>query len=44
MAILGVACAALTLLAFGWIERVEHEISGEQLAKAERARQALEPA
>jgi cytochrome o ubiquinol oxidase subunit 1 len=38
MAILGLVCAALTLLAFGWIERVEVEISGEQLADAERAR------
>jgi cytochrome o ubiquinol oxidase subunit 1 len=44
MAILGVACAALTLLAFGWIERVEHEVSGEQLANAERARlRTMEP-
>jgi cytochrome o ubiquinol oxidase subunit 1 len=38
MAILGLACAGLTLLAFGWVERVEHEVSGEQLAHAERAR------
>jgi cytochrome o ubiquinol oxidase subunit 1 len=38
MAILGIVCAGLTLLAFGWIERVEHEVSGEQLANAERAR------
>jgi cytochrome o ubiquinol oxidase subunit 1 len=38
MAILGLACAVLTLLAFGWIERVETEITGEQLAIAERTR------
>jgi cytochrome o ubiquinol oxidase subunit 1 len=38
MAILGLACAALTLMAFGWMERVEQEVSGEQLAEAERAR------
>jgi cytochrome o ubiquinol oxidase subunit 1 len=38
MAILGLVCAGLTLLAFGWIERVEHEVSGEALADAERAR------
>jgi cytochrome o ubiquinol oxidase subunit 1 len=38
MAILGVTCAALTLLAFGWIERGDRRISGEVLAKAERAR------
>jgi cytochrome o ubiquinol oxidase subunit I len=38
LAILGLACAALTLLGFGWIERVENTLSGEQLAAAERAR------
>ncbi len=38
MAILGLVCAALTLVAFGWVERVNVEISGEQLAQAERAR------
>ncbi|MDB6086905.1 MAG: cyoB, partial [Gammaproteobacteria bacterium] len=38
MAILGLTCAVLTLLAFGWSERVEHEISGEDLAAAERAK------
>jgi cytochrome o ubiquinol oxidase subunit I len=38
MAILGVACALLTLLIFGWRERGEVEISGTQLAAAERAR------
>jgi cytochrome o ubiquinol oxidase subunit 1 len=44
MAIFGVACAALTLLGFGWIERVEHEVSGERVANAERARlQPMEP-
>jgi cytochrome o ubiquinol oxidase subunit I len=45
MAIVGLVCAALTLLAFGWIERVEVEISGEQLADEERARlRAASPA
>jgi cytochrome o ubiquinol oxidase subunit 1 len=38
MAILGLACAVITLLAFGWMERVETEITGERLAAAERAR------
>jgi cytochrome o ubiquinol oxidase subunit 1 len=38
LAILGLACAALTLVAFGWMERIEKEVSGEQLAAAERAR------
>jgi cytochrome o ubiquinol oxidase subunit 1 len=38
MAIVGLLCAALTLLAFGWIERGEDEVSGAQLAEAERAR------
>ncbi|HEY3656131.1 MAG TPA: cytochrome o ubiquinol oxidase subunit I [Steroidobacteraceae bacterium] len=38
MAIVGLLSAALTLLAFGWIERGEDEVSGEQLAEAERAR------
>jgi cytochrome o ubiquinol oxidase subunit 1 len=38
LAILGLACAALTLIAFGWMERGEKEVSGEQLAAAERAR------
>ena len=38
LAILGLACAALTLVAFGWMERVEKEVSGEQLAAAERSR------
>jgi cytochrome o ubiquinol oxidase subunit 1 len=38
MAILGVACALLTLLTFGWMERGEVEISGAQLAEAERVR------
>lgn len=45
MAILGLACAGLTLLAFGWIERGDHEVSGEQLANAERARpRRMDPA
>jgi cytochrome o ubiquinol oxidase subunit 1 len=38
MAILGIACALLTLLAFGWVERVNVEISGEELARDARAR------
>jgi cytochrome o ubiquinol oxidase subunit 1 len=38
MAIVGLACAVLTLLVFGWMERHEDEVSGEQLAHAERAR------
>jgi cytochrome o ubiquinol oxidase subunit 1 len=38
LAILGLACAALTLVAFGWMERIEKEVSGEQLAAAERTR------
>jgi cytochrome o ubiquinol oxidase subunit I len=38
LAILGLACAALTLIAFGWMVRHEQEVSGEQLAEAERAR------
>jgi len=38
LAILGLVCAVLTLLAFGWIERHEQEVSGEQLANDERAR------
>ena len=37
LATLGLACAALTLLAFGWIERTEIEVSAEQLAADERA-------
>jgi cytochrome o ubiquinol oxidase subunit 1 len=38
MAIVGLVCAALTLIAFGWMVRAEQEVSGEQLAEAERAR------
>jgi cytochrome o ubiquinol oxidase subunit 1 len=45
MAILGLACAIVTLLVFGWMERVEDEVSGEQLAEAERARlRPMDPA
>jgi cytochrome o ubiquinol oxidase subunit 1 len=45
MAILGLACAVMTLLVFGWTERLEDEVPGEQLAADERARaRALEPA
>jgi cytochrome o ubiquinol oxidase subunit 1 len=38
LAILGLVCAVLTLLVFGWVERHEQEVSGEQLANDERAR------
>jgi cytochrome o ubiquinol oxidase subunit 1 len=38
LAIFGLVCAVLTLLAFGWVERHEQEVSGEQLANDERAR------
>jgi cytochrome o ubiquinol oxidase subunit 1 len=38
LAVLGLICAALTLLVFGWVERVEQEVSGEQLANDERIR------
>jgi cytochrome o ubiquinol oxidase subunit 1 len=41
MAILGVGCAVSTLLTFGWSERTEVEVSGVQLAEAERARLRL---
>jgi cytochrome o ubiquinol oxidase subunit 1 len=45
LAILGLICAALTLIAFGWMERVEQHVSGEQLAASERARlRTLNPA
>jgi cytochrome o ubiquinol oxidase subunit 1 len=38
MAILGLVCALLTLIAFGWKEPVEKIITGKQLAEAERRR------
>jgi cytochrome o ubiquinol oxidase subunit 1 len=38
MALLGLVCALVTLLVFGWGVRVDTEISGEQLKIAERAR------
>jgi cytochrome o ubiquinol oxidase subunit 1 len=38
MAILGIACALVTLLAFGWIERVDDHIPGDLLQQSERAR------
>src|ERR1700729_1158971 len=41
MAILGVGGGVLTLLSFGWSERTEVEVSGLQLADAERARLRL---
>jgi cytochrome o ubiquinol oxidase subunit 1 len=44
LAILGLVCAALTLLAFGWIVREEIEIPGEKLAADERAHLAGESA
>jgi cytochrome o ubiquinol oxidase subunit I len=37
MAILGIACALVTLLVFGWFERVSVEVSGEELARDARA-------
>ena len=39
MAILGFVCALLTLLAFGWVARREDEISAEEVARIEGARQ-----
>jgi cytochrome o ubiquinol oxidase subunit 1 len=43
LAILGLLCALVTLLTFGWMERREIEIPGEELAAVERARlKALE--
>ncbi|MGA2564627.1 MAG: cytochrome o ubiquinol oxidase subunit I [Steroidobacteraceae bacterium] len=45
MAILGLTCALVTLVVFGWVERVEEEVSGEQLAEVERVRlRAMESA
>ncbi len=38
LAIIGVVCALGTLMAFGWVERHEVEISADELARAERAR------
>jgi cytochrome o ubiquinol oxidase subunit 1 len=38
MAIFGLVCAAITLVAFGWMEREEHKVSGKELATCERAR------
>jgi cytochrome o ubiquinol oxidase subunit 1 len=40
MAILGLACAVVTLFVFGWIERTDQEISAETLAADDRARLA----
>jgi cytochrome o ubiquinol oxidase subunit 1 len=42
MAILGLICAAVTLLAFGWVERGDEKISAENLAAADRARAGAE--
>jgi cytochrome o ubiquinol oxidase subunit 1 len=42
MALLGLACAAVTLLVFGWRERTARPVSADELAAAERA--ADEPA
>jgi cytochrome o ubiquinol oxidase subunit I len=45
MALLGIACALVTLLVFGWFERVNVEISAEELARDARARTSkAEPA
>ena len=38
LAIVGLVCAALTLLAFGWIDRPDHEVSPRELETADRAR------
>ncbi len=38
MAIVGFACAVVTFMAFGWIERVDQELSGDVLMAAENAR------
>ncbi len=38
MAIVGLGCAALTLMAFGWIDRPDHEVSPRELEIADRAR------
>jgi cytochrome o ubiquinol oxidase subunit 1 len=38
MAIVGFACAIVTLLVFGWVERVDHRISGEALERQSRRR------
>jgi len=38
MAIFGLVSAAITLVVFGWLERGENEVSGEELAMSERAR------
>ena len=44
LAILGLMGAAVILVAFGWMERIPVEVSGEQLAADERARrQAMVP-
>jgi cytochrome o ubiquinol oxidase subunit I len=38
MAILGLICAAVTLVAFGWVERRDKKISSKELAAADRKR------
>jgi cytochrome o ubiquinol oxidase subunit 1 len=38
MAIVGVLAAAVTVLAAGWSDEREHEISAAQIAQMERAR------
>jgi len=40
MAITGLACALVTLLVFGWIERTDRTLSAETLEAADRARAA----
>ncbi len=44
MAIAGLACAVATLIAFGWGERTDRQISAATLAAAERARTDGAPA
>jgi cytochrome o ubiquinol oxidase subunit 1 len=38
MASVGLACAIVTLLVFGWVERVDHRISGDALEREARKR------
>jgi cytochrome o ubiquinol oxidase subunit 1 len=38
MAVLGLVCAAITLVSFGWHVRVDQRISAEELARIDRAR------
>jgi len=36
MAFVGLACAIVTLLVFGWVERVDHRVSGAALERESR--------